>query len=66
MAGVASGYIVMMHFWNKPAFLRRDSIGRTQTQKQLHSDSGARSVVGQMPIVCLPLLQGWRGAGRWV
>lgn len=66
MPGVASGYTVMMHFWNKLASLRKDRTRRTQTQQQQHADAGATSVAGQMPTVCLPLLQGWKEAGGWV
>lgn len=51
-------YAIMMHFWNKRAFLRRDKIRKTETQEQLHTDSGPGSVAGQMPTGGLPLLQG--------
>lgn len=57
-------YAIMMHFWNKQDFLRRDKIRKTETQEQLHTDSGPGSVASQMPTGGLPLLQGWREAGE--
>ena len=41
----------MMHFRNKLALLWRGKIRKTQTQEQLPTKSGTRSVAGQMPKV---------------